>query len=90
MANRAATPPRFALRALTKPPKETLGLALVARPDLSGARYVPLCDAPSTSGDAGPYLAQLHAIAGTEVQAAPRTAGFRTGQWSGRGPLSGR
>ncbi|MCD9026812.1 hypothetical protein LDO26_01095 [Luteimonas sp. BDR2-5] len=41
-----------------------LGLALVAAPDLSGAHYVPLQDAPAEHRNVRqPYLRQLHAVA---------------------------
>lgn len=41
-----------------------LGIALVAEDDWSGARYVPLADAPTARGEAAaPYLRQMHAVA---------------------------
>lgn len=53
----------------------SLGLALVARENLSGARYVPLVEAPIERGTArAPHVRQLHAVAnsvayGVEVRA---------------------
>ncbi len=46
----------------------SLNLALVAEEDLSGAKYVPLEEAPAERRSiAPPYLRQLHTIASTDL-----------------------
>lgn len=46
----------------------SLGIALVAAGDLSGARYVPLDQAPAHWSEIDPvYLRQLHAVANSEA-----------------------